>query len=507
MNKKNILSCTIFTIIVTTLLTLCFLYEQQDNALNNVEKNIINKTAKYNYQVYLDGEKIGLIDSKDELYSLINQEQIDIKKKYNVDQVYPPKGFQIIKTNTYENTVTTVENVYETIKEEKQFTVKGYMIIIKKNESGVDPTYIYVLDKNVFEQAINNVVTTFIGNERFEQYKNNSQPEILDTGYTIENMYFKDSITIKEAYISVDETIYTDVTELTKYLLFGENNTAKEYTVVQGDTIAKIAYDNKLNTSELLIANEELKSEDTLLAIGQKLNVALINPVLTLIYEELVVEDVERTFTQIVEEDNSRYVDYKEVKQEGENGIDRITSRVQFINGEQNQGGSIIGTPQVIKAAKNQIIIKGTKRYNNSSTYVDTGDTWGWPTNQPSIITSHFGYRWGTIHDGMDISGTGYGSPVYASLDGVVVSSQYGGMVGSSAGKNVVIQHSNGYYSVYAHCSQLYVRVGQQVTRGQKIAAMGNTGFVTGTHLHFGLFYGKPYNGGKAIDPRQLWGL
>lgn len=507
MNKKNIISCSIFTILIATLLTICFFYEHQDNLLNDVEETTINKTAKYNYQVYLDGEKIGLIDSKDQLYSLINQEQIDIKKKYDVDQVYPPKGFQIIKTNTYENELTTVENVYDTIKEEKQFTVKGYMIIIKKNESGVDPTYIYVLDKSIFEQAINNVVATFIGNERFEQYKNNTQPEIVDTGYTIENMYFKDTITIKEAYISVDETIYTDATELTKYLLFGENNTVKEYTVVQGDTIAKIAYENKLNTSELLIANEELKSEDTLLAIGQKLNVALINPVLTLIYEELVVEDVERAFTQVVEEDNTKYVDYKVVKQEGENGIDRVTSRVQFINGEKNQGGSIIGTPQVIKAAKNQIIVKGTKKYNNSSHYVDTGDTWGWPTNQPCIITSHYGYRWGTIHEGMDISGTGYGSPIYASLDGVVVSSQYGGMVGSSAGKNVVIQHSNGYYTVYAHCSQLYVRVGQQVSRGQKIAAMGNTGYVTGTHLHFGLFYGKPYNGGKAVDPRQLWGL
>ena len=52
------------------------------------------------YQVYLDGEKIGLIDSKEELYSLINKEQVEIKDEYQVDQVYPPKGFKLIKKNT-----------------------------------------------------------------------------------------------------------------------------------------------------------------------------------------------------------------------------------------------------------------------------------------------------------------------------------------------------------------------------------------------------------------------
>ena len=105
----------------------------------------------------------------------------------------------------------------------------------------------------------------------------------------------------------------------------------------------------------------------------------------------------------------------------------------------------------------------------------------------------------------MDISGTGYGSPIYAVLDGEVYQSQWGGVVGNSAGYNVVIKHANGYYTVYAHCSKLYVKKGQKVTRRQKIAAMGASGTVTGTHLHFGVFTGVPYNGGKSIDPRKLW--
>ena len=465
----------------------------------------------YIYQVYLDGEKIGLIDSEEKLYKLINEEQIAIKEEYQVNQVYPPKGFEIIRTHTYDEDLSTVKEVYEKIKEEKQFTIKGYTITVKTTEEGVEPTYIYMLDEEIFNGAVTNVINTFITEERYNQYLTQSQPEIIDTGYIIEKMFFDDKITIKESYVSVDEKIYTTEEDLTKYLLFGDNINRQEYTVIQGDTIEKIAESHQLNVDELLIANDAIDSEDTLLAIGQTLNVALIDPVLSLVYEELVVEDVEQMYNLVVREDPNQYTSYNVIAQAGSKGINRVTKRVQFTNGEQNQGVAFIGEPVVIVPAVDQITIKGTKKYSYSSnagtgSYIDTGQIWGWPTNQPSVITSHYGWRWGTLHDGMDISGTGYGSPIYAILDGEVVSAQYGGMVGSSAGYNVVIRHDNGYYSVYAHMSGMPpVRVGQWVTRGQRIGSMGRSGVATGTHLHLGLFYGKPYNGGYSVNPMRIY--
>lgn len=465
----------------------------------------------YIYQVYLDGEKIGLIDSEEKLYKLINEEQIAIKEEYQVNQVYPPKGFEIIRTHTYDEDLSTVKEVYEKIKEEKQFTIKGYTITVKTTEEGVEPTYIYMLDEEIFNGAVTNVINTFITEERYNQYLTQSQPEIIDTGYIIEKMFFDDKITIKESYVSVDEKIYTTEEDLTKYLLFGDNINRQEYTVIQGDTIEKIAESHQLNVDELLIANDAIDSEDTLLAIGQTLNVALIDPVLSLVYEELVVEDVEQMYNLVVREDPNQYTNYNVIAQAGSKGINRVTKRVQFTNGEQNQGVAFIGEPVVIVPAVDQITIKGTKKYSYSSnagtgSYIDTGQIWGWPTNQPSVITSHYGWRWGTLHDGLDISGTGYGSPIYAILDGEVVSAQYGGMVGSSAGYNVVIRHDNGYYSVYAHMSGMPpVRVGQWVTRGQRVGSMGRSGVATGTHLHLGLFYGKPYNGGYSVNPMRIY--
>ena len=497
MNKtKGIILCSLITILITTLLGFCFMTEESYAIPTSI------------YQVYLDGEKIGLINSKDELYKLINKEQVEIKDEYKVDQVYPPKGFKIIKKNTYDENVTTVADVYEEIKDQKEFTIKGYTITIKSNVEGAEPVYIYVLDKKIFEKAVNNIVVTFIGEERYDQYLNEEQPEIVDTGYIIEKMEFEENISIKESYISVEDKIYTDANELTKYLLFGENISIKEYKVKQGDTVAKIAEENQLNVSELLIANDNIKTEDALLAIGQTVNVALIDPVLTLVYDVYLVQDVEQQFEKEIVKDSTKYNDYKKVTTEGVNGINRIAQSVQFKNGEQMAGAYTIST-QVIRPVQNQITTIGTKikftGNGQTGTYVDTGDAWAWPTNSPYVITSHYGYRWGTLHDGMDISGTGYGSPIYAVLDGEVYQAQWGGVVGNSAGYNVVIKHDNGMYTVYAHCSKLYVKKGQRVTRRQKIAAMGSSGVATGTHLHLGVFTGVPYNGGKSIDPRKLW--
>ncbi len=504
MNKKGLVLCTIITILIVVLLTFCFINEES------------YASATSTYQVYLDGNKIGLIDSKDELYELINKEQTEIKDKYKVDQVYPPKGFKIIKKNTYDNDVTTVEDIYEYIKDDKSFTLKGYTITIKSKEEGVEPQYIYVLNQDIFKEALENVVKIFIGEERYTQFLNNTQPEVVDIGYIIENMYFQENISIKESYVSSSETIYTDVTELTKYLLFDENISTKEYTVVQGDTVESIAEDNEMNVTELLIANDNIESADTLLAIGQKLNVAIINPVLNLTYKELVTDDVRVYYETEYIDDNTQYVGYKKVKTAGENGIERVTNRVEFVNGVQTDSSSQVGTSKTIKAKVNEVIVRGTKKVQVSNPgNLDTpplgnlhDSAWQWPTNSTYYITSSYGWRtlYGVrdFHDGLDIPRPN-GSPIYAAQDGTIIWAGRNGPAGWAAGINVVIMHDNGYSTVYAHCSKVYVSQGQTVSKGQTIAAVGLTGNTTGYHLHFGLFQGVPYSNGKGLNPLQLW--
>ena len=226
---------------------------------------------------------------------------------------------------------------------------------------------------------------------------------------------------------------------------------------------------------------------------------------LTLVYDKYTVEDVTEKYSTITKYDYSKPTSYRLVQTKGVNGIRRVASTVQVINGDVSQGSVIDqANTYVIREKVDQVIVKGAK---NSGIYVDDGTEWAWPTNRPCIITSRFGTRYlfdRTSHDGLDISGTGYGSPIYAIQDGVVMSARYGGWAGNSSGLNIIIQHSNGLWSLYAHLSAINVSVGDQVTRAQRIGSMGNSGLVTGTHLHIGIFTGKPYNGGRAINPELI---
>lgn len=94
-------------------------------------------------------------------------------------------------------------------------------------------------------------------------------------------------------------------------------------------------------------------------------------------------------------------------------------------------------------------------------------------------ITSRFGTRSSGYHTGLDIA-TSSGTPIKAASAGTVVYAAYKG----SYGNLVIIQHTDSIQTYYAHCSKIYVSVGQQVQQGETIAAVGSTGNSTGPHLH-----------------------
>ncbi len=76
----------------------------------------------------------------------------------------------------------------------------------------------------------------------------------------------------------------------------------------------------------------------------------------------------------------------------------------------------------------------------------------------------------------------GYGTPIYAAANGVVVSCYWGDY---SRGNYIIIQHDNGLQTYYYHCSDLDTYVGAYVTAGDLIGRVGRTGWATGNHLHF----------------------
>lgn len=482
------------------------------------------------YRVYLKGKSIGMIRSKEELEQYINKKQDEIKTKYNVKKVYLPADLDISKEITYKDDIQSIEEIYNQIKDISPFTINGYVVKIKGIESSnskekkekVKTNYIYVLDKKVFTESIENTVKSFISEEDYKNYAEKTQSEIVDTGKYIDNLYIKNKITIKKDKIPIDKKIYLNKAELSKYLLFGTTEDQATYTIQDGDTIADVAFNNKMSVEEFLISNPSLHDENSLLSPGQVVKIGYLQPQFSFVEEDNIVFKEEKNYNTETEYDNEKNIGYEEVKQAGAKGENKVTQKVQKINGEIVN--AVTTSTEVLKEPVTEIIVKGGKKSyyagNSYGSVVATKGQWGWPATCSSI-SSPFGYRWGGFHDGTDIYGCGYNSSIFAVQSGTVVASAakpcngwgcyYDSASGNSYGDNgeyIVIDHHNGYFSIYAHlCAGCrVVSVGDYVEKGQIIGGMGMTGAATGIHLHYGMFVGgMPYAGGSAINAMILY--
>ena len=112
-----------------------------------------------------------------------------------------------------------------------------------------------------------------------------------------------------------------------------------------------------------------------------------------------------------------------------------------------------------------------------------------WPVN--GILTSGFGYRWGRMHEGIDVA-VAEGTPLLAAASGTVIMAGYNG----GYGNYTCIDHGSGLSTCYGHQSGFAVTAGSSVTQGQVIGYSGNTGSSTGPHLHF-----EVRINGAAVDP------
>ena len=124
------------------------------------------------------------------------------------------------------------------------------------------------------------------------------------------------------------------------------------------------------------------------------------------------------------------------------------------------------------------------------------------PTNGIGYVSSEYGYRIHPIsgekkfHTGIDIAGNN-NSPIYAAQEGRVI---YAGERGGY-GLTVIIIHDNGLVTLYAHCSSLSVREGQNIEKGEHISNVGSTGNSTGPHVHFEIRVGID---GETLNPRNF---
>lgn len=241
-----------------------------------------------------------------------------------------------------------------------------------------------------------------------------------------------------------------------------------KYTVEKGDTVSGVA--KKLGISRQVIYENNSWIWEDMIKPGQQLDLTVLKPTLSVKTVEKVVENQEIQYDTEVQTDESQRAGVEQTIKPGKNGLKNVTFLVTKINGkmmdEQLQGEQILQQP--VKA----VVKRGTKVVQGEGS-----GKFAWPVLNSSV-TSGFGYRWGKLHKGVDLVGN---RSIQAADNGRVV---YAGFK-DDYGNHVIIDHMNGYQTLYGHLSQINTSVGQIVEKGQVIGIMGTTGDSTGVHLHF----------------------
>ncbi|MBP3922222.1 MAG: peptidoglycan DD-metalloendopeptidase family protein [Ruminiclostridium sp.] len=308
-------------------------------------------------------------------------------------------------------------------------------------------------------------------NELLENYRTNSSPD--------EEVAFEKKISYVPGLYLSDSIV--DAQDIIK-LITSKKVEAAYYTVVDGDSHYLICEKLGITMEELEALNPGIMDEDFVLRSGQKILKNQEVPFLSVSISRTEVYEVEVPYDTEYTTDDQHYQGVNTPLIAGEYGINEVTAKVYYVNGEEVKR-DIISTVRT-KDPVTELISQGTlppqsSHYSDEEVNINT--KYIWPVDGGEL--SEWGWWDGGYggHQGVDIVGY-YGSDIYAGASGVV---SYAGWHNGGFGYLVVIDHPDGYSTYYAHNSEIFVYEGQSVVQGQCIAALGESGRAYGAHCHF----------------------
>ncbi|OXM84549.1 peptidoglycan DD-metalloendopeptidase family protein [Paenibacillus rigui] len=281
----------------------------------------------------------------------------------------------------------------------------------------------------------------------------------------VQKVEFVQKVELKEVDIQPQDVMKPE--DLKKKLETGDVQPTK-YTVEKGDCVSCIA--KKLDIPKQVIYQNNPTISDDMIKVGQQLDLTVLQPTLAVRTVEKLVETQEIQYDTEYQQDDSMRLGESQVIKAGKNGVKKVSIQVTKVNGLMTD--ETVLNEEVVQQPVKAVVRKGTKVVKGEGT-----GKFAWPVLS-STITSTFGTRWGAFHKGIDLTGN---RNIMASDNGKVV---FAG-VKAGYGNAIILDHLNGYKTLYGHLSQINVSVGKIVEKGEKIGYMGSTGDSTGVHLHF----------------------
>jgi murein DD-endopeptidase MepM/ murein hydrolase activator NlpD len=429
------------------------------------------------FHVYVDDQKAGVVSKpevvEDYILDKINQIEAQYTNAHmvlNSDEI----TYRSEKAFKLESNDSVVLNNLEKLIVAKavgvELRVDGKLIGIVKDKETADAILARIQEKYLPGGKPESKVTIL---------SQESREEDLASGKShLEEVGFVEQVDLES--VDTEPSAIADPEEIIKKLETGDVKPTK-YTVVEGDCVLCIA--GKFDISpNVIYDNNDIVNDN--LQIGDVLDLTVLQPTLTTRTVETLQEMLEVHYETTYELDDTLKVGNNIIVKPGVEGKKLVTYRVTNVNGMEIERN--VTTEEMVLEPVTAIIRKGTKVIKGEGT-----GSFAWPVSG-ARISSSYGMRWGRLHQGMDM--TSRNKNILAADNGVVTYAGYN----SGYGNHIIIDHKNGFQTLYAHLSKFAITKGKIVEKGEKIGVMGTTGNSTGVHLHFEI-----EKNGTALNPSK----
>lgn len=442
-------------------------------------------TVSY-FVVQVDGKEIGTLDNEQQLQDLMERKKAQFKTKYpNAIIQIKDAGIVLTAAKAFK-AVTNADETLKKLDQQLEVQATGVKLIVDGKVLGILPTEADV--SKVLEQLKDQYTPETMAIEALsaKTTKTSGAKADADTKKAkkassevkVESVEFGEKIDQSKAVVSPDKIVDAD-TMLAQIQQGME--AVIQYEVREGDTISSIAKRFSISQKDIFKSNPDVKERS--MQIGTILNIKATKAPLTVRTVEKLSEEIITAPQVITRKSENMKAGTSKVIDEGSTGLKVMHYRITKDNGEV-VGEEWLGQ-NVITPSKPKIVVQGTKIMGQG-----TGD-FAWPVSGASI-TSSYGKRWGRMHQGTDIVSSN--RTIMAADEGII---SFAGKK-SGYGNVIIINHQNGYETLYGHLSKIDVKEGQVVEKGGAIGVMGNTGRSTGTHLHFEI-----HNNGTVENPMK----